>query len=46
VLGYVVWADVPNTVAWCGIALLVGAGLYVLHSERARGRVALDAAAD
>ena len=46
VLGYVVWSDVPNTLAWCGIALLVGAGLYVLHSERARTRVALEAAAD
>ncbi|KQP18135.1 hypothetical protein ASF43_09865 [Pseudorhodoferax sp. Leaf267] len=36
VLGYVVWGDVPNLWAWCGIALLVGSGLYVVHHERAR----------
>jgi drug/metabolite transporter (DMT)-like permease len=35
-LGFVVWGDVPNPLAWAGIALLVGAGLYVLHSERRR----------
>lgn len=46
VFGYVVWGDVPNALAWVGIALLVGAGLYVLHSERARTRAALEAAAD
>ena len=37
-LGFVVWRDVPNAVAWVGIALLVSAGLYVLHSERSRAR--------
>jgi drug/metabolite transporter (DMT)-like permease len=36
VLGYAVWRDVPNALAWAGIALLVAAGLYVLHGERAR----------
>lgn len=36
VLGYLVWGDVPNPLAWTGIALLVAAGLYVLHGERAR----------
>lgn len=46
VLGYAVWGDVPNALAWAGIALLVGAGLYMLHSERARTRAALEAAAD
>jgi drug/metabolite transporter (DMT)-like permease len=35
-LGFVVWGDVPNALAWAGIALLVGAGLYVLHGERSR----------
>lgn len=35
-IGWVAWGDVPNTLAWAGIALLVGAGLYVLRSERAR----------
>jgi drug/metabolite transporter (DMT)-like permease len=43
VLGYLVWGEVPNGLAWAGIALLVGAGVYVLHSERARARLALGA---
>ncbi|MEJ5991838.1 DMT family transporter [Ramlibacter sp. PS3R-8] len=41
-LGFIVWGDVPNAVAWAGIALLVGAGLYVLQSERSRGRAELE----
>ena len=41
-LGFVVWGDVPNAIAWSGIALLVGAGLYVLHSERSRARAELE----
>lgn len=44
VLGFIVWGDVPNAVAWSGIALLVAAGLYVLHSERSRARPELEAA--
>lgn len=44
VLGYVVWGEVPNGWAWAGIALLVGSGLYVVHSERGR-RAALARAA-
>lgn len=39
VLGYAVWGEVPNTVAWSGIALLIASGLYVLHSEKQRSRV-------
>lgn len=38
VLGYLIWGDVPNLLAWCGIALLVGAGLYALYSERSNAR--------
>ncbi|MCL4183988.1 MAG: DMT family transporter [Burkholderiaceae bacterium] len=34
VVGYLVWGDVPNPLAWGGIALLIGAGLYVLYRER------------
>ena len=34
VLGFAVWGDVPNALAWTGIALLVGAGIVVLHGER------------
>jgi hypothetical protein len=37
-----VWGDVPNALAWSGIALLVGAGLCVLHGERSRARVELE----
>lgn len=36
-LGYGVWGQVPNAWAWAGIALLVGSGLYMVHSERGRG---------
>lgn len=36
VLGWLVWRELPNALAWAGIALLVGAGLYVLHEQRAR----------
>ena len=36
VLGYLVWGDVPNPLAWFGIALLIGSGLYVLVSEKRR----------
>lgn len=45
-IGWAVWGDIPNALAWVGIALLVGAGLYVLHSERGRARAELDAAPD
>ena len=38
VIGFAVWGDVPNLMGWCGIALLIGSGLYVLHGERARSR--------
>lgn len=50
VLGYLVWGDVPNAWAWCGIALLVGSGLYVVHDQRGRTaraqRLALEAQID
>ncbi len=43
-LGYAVWNEVPSGWAWLGIALLVGSGIYMLHSERGRTRAAaLDA---
>lgn len=38
VLGWLVWGEVPNALAWSGIGLLLAAGLYMLHSERKRGR--------
>ena len=33
-LGWLVWRELPNALAWAGIALLVGAGLHILHSQR------------
>jgi drug/metabolite transporter (DMT)-like permease len=37
VAGFVVWGDMPNALAWGGIALLIGSGIYVLRvSRRAR----------
>ena len=33
-IGYVLWGDVPNLPAVAGIAVVVGAGLYILHRER------------
>lgn len=32
-LGYWLWGDVPDALAWLGIALVIGAGLYTLHRE-------------
>ena len=29
--GWVIWGDIPNLLAWLGITLLVGAGLYMLR---------------
>ena len=34
VMGFVVWGDVPNAVAWVGMAMLVGASLTMLHMSR------------
>lgn len=33
-IGYVVWGEVPNTLALAGIAVIVASGLYILHRER------------
>ena len=37
-LGWLVWRDVPNALATAGIALLLGAGIYLLHEQRSTGR--------
>ena len=34
-LGYLWWGDMPDTFGFIGIALVLGAGLYTLHRERA-----------
>ena len=33
IMGFVVWGDIPNAMAWCGMVLLVGAGLMMLRSQ-------------
>jgi drug/metabolite transporter (DMT)-like permease len=33
-VGWAVWGDLPDALAWAGIALIVGAGLYALWRER------------
>lgn len=46
-LGYVIWGEVPTVQAFIGIALVVGAGLFILYRESrlARKRVASKRAA-
>ena len=34
--GWLVWHELPNALAWGGIGLLLGAGLWVLRSENQR----------
>ncbi len=34
-IGWWWWGDVPDALAWVGIALVIAAGLYTLHRERA-----------
>ena len=46
VIGYLVWSEMPNTLAWACIALLVVAGLTLLLTERTRNRARLEADAD
>jgi drug/metabolite transporter (DMT)-like permease len=33
-LGWVVWGDIPNPLAWAGIALLIAAGLAMIRQQR------------
>jgi len=35
-LGWVVWGDVPDAIAWVGIGLLIAAGLYLLRRQQRR----------
>jgi len=39
IVGFVVWGDTPNALAWCGIVLLIGSGIHVLRASR-RARTA------
>jgi len=38
VLGFAIWGDIPNLMAWAGIALMMASGLYILLGERRRAR--------
>lgn len=39
VLGWLVWREVPNALAWAGIALLLAAGLAIAFEGRLRARL-------
>jgi drug/metabolite transporter (DMT)-like permease len=34
IMGFAIWRDVPNGLAWCGIALVIASGIYVLRASR------------
>lgn len=34
--GYLIWGDVPDAIAFLGMALIVGSGLYTMHRQRVR----------
>lgn len=38
-LGYAIWGDFPNALTWCGIALIVGSGLYIIRHEHLSSRM-------
>ncbi|MGH6720178.1 MAG: DMT family transporter [Alphaproteobacteria bacterium] len=38
IAGYVVFGDLPAPATWIGLALIVGAGLYIVHREAAKLR--------
>lgn len=33
--GWLFWRELPNALGWLGIALIIGAGIYVLRNEKA-----------
>ncbi|MFI5011340.1 MAG: DMT family transporter [Hyphomicrobiales bacterium] len=39
-LGYTIFGDLPDTLSICGIALIMGSGVYTMHRERMRHRLA------
>lgn len=40
IVGYLIFSELPNTLASVGIAITIGAGLYIVMRERAMSRVA------
>jgi drug/metabolite transporter (DMT)-like permease len=43
VAGFVIWGDTPNALAWCGIALVIASGIYVLRVSRRASRAPITA---
>ena len=39
IAGFAVWGEQPNALGWCGIALVIASGSYVLRASR-RARAA------
>ena len=33
IFGWLIWHDFPNAMAWAGIAVVIGSGLYIIHRE-------------
>lgn len=42
-LGWLFWQELPDGPVYAGAVLVIGAGLYVIHRERVRGRTPLPA---
>ena len=40
ILGFVIFDEFPNTLALCGVAIVMGAGIYTLFRERVRRQAA------
>ena len=40
-LGYLVFAEFPNALSLMGIAIIIGAGLYMIHRERVTARTTI-----
>ena len=39
-LGWMIWAYVPNALKWTGIAIIVASGLYIVWRESRRSQAA------
>lgn len=40
IVGYLVWGDVPNALAWCGVVLVIATGIHVARASRLARAVA------
>jgi S-adenosylmethionine uptake transporter len=38
--GYLIFGEIPDPLTWLGIAIVVGAGVYMFHRESVRKREA------